>query len=169
MVYYDPIPIGVIANPDSVIPTPFLSNVTEQDEQWSSSPLFYGARATAKIWATDRFNSIEGYRRWKSNYGYNSSSTSSLMHYILHQKWALGVHMENICFRSYLEVISNEDSHECKFADTERAVLANIDRVPGLVVLGMHRSGTSLLSGLLVKGLNYVVPGKLMVGNDGNK
>jgi len=170
MVYYDPIPIiGVIANPDSVIPTPFLSNAAEQDEQWSSSPLFYGARATAKIWATDRFNSIEGYRRWKSNYGYNSSSTSSLMHYILHQKWALGVHMENICFRSYLEVISNEDSHECKFADTERTVLANIDRVPGLVVLGMHRSGTSLLSGLLVKGLNYVVPGKLMVGNDGNK
>jgi hypothetical protein len=50
MVYYDPIPIiGVIANPDTVIPTPILSNVAEQNEQWSSSPLFYGARATAKF------------------------------------------------------------------------------------------------------------------------
>lgn len=170
MVYYDPVPIiGDIANPDAVIPSPILSNVAELEEQWSSSPFFYGARATAKIWANDRFNSMEGYRHLKNNNSNNSSSTTSLMHYILHQKWSLAVHMKNICFRSYLEVISNKESKECKFGDSEKAVLTNVDRVPGLVVLGMHRSGTSLLSGLLVKGLNYVVPGKLMVGNDGNK
>ena len=32
----------------------------------------------------------------------------------------------------------------------------------GFIVLGMHRSGTSLLSGLLVKGLGYNIGGPLI-------
>ena len=36
------------------------------------------------------------------------------------------------------------------------------DKKPGFVVLGMHRSGTSMLSGLLVKGFGYETGGPLI-------
>jgi hypothetical protein len=34
-------------------------------------------------------------------------------------------------------------------------ILENQGKTPGTIVLGMHRSGTSMLSGLLVKGFGY--------------
>ena len=36
------------------------------------------------------------------------------------------------------------------------------DKKPGFIVLGMHRSGTSMLSGLLVKGFGYETGGPLI-------
>ena len=35
-------------------------------------------------------------------------------------------------------------------------------KTPGFMVLGMHRSGTSMLSGLLVKGFGYETGGPLI-------
>ena len=43
-----------------------------------------------------------------------------------------------------------------------------VKSVRGVIVLGMHRSGTSLLSGLLVHGLHYKSPGKLLAAHMDN-
>lgn len=168
VVYYDPVPVFDTSNQDAVVPSTILSDTAGEDKRWSST-LFYGVRAAAKIWATDRFKSIEGYRQWLNSISNDSDNTSFLLDYLLHEKWALGINLKNICFRTYAETISNKGSNECKFAAPKKALTTIMGRVPGLVVLGMHRSGTSLLSGLLVKGLKYVVPGRVMVGNEGNK
>jgi len=42
-------------------------------------------------------------------------------------------------------------------------------RPPGIVVLGMHRSGTSMLGGLLSVGAGFEVPGKHLLVNSQNK
>ena len=44
----------------------------------------------------------------------------------------------------------------------ERAAAVQKGRVSGFMVLGMHRSGTSMLSGLLVKGFGYETGGPLI-------
>ena len=48
--------------------------------------------------------------------------------------------------------------------DTNNNVVTSdiIGKTPGFVVLGMHRSGTSMLSGLLVKGFGYETGGPLI-------
>jgi len=167
MVYYDPVPI-TNNNEDAVVPSAILSNGADEEERWGST-LLYGARDVAKIWATDRLKSIESYQQWL---GSATNSTSFLVDYLLNQKWGLlgYVAVRNICFRPYA-TITDEGQHnkECTFAAQSATTMSVIDKVPGLVVLGMHRSGTSLLSGLLVKGLSYVVPGKVMVANNGNQ
>ncbi len=43
--------------------------------------------------------------------------------------------------------------------------IANEGKTPGFMVLGMHRSGTSMLSGLLVKGFGYDTGGIDMGGS----
>lgn len=47
-------------------------------------------------------------------------------------------------------------------SDAEDASNANPGKTPGFMVLGMHRSGTSMLSGLLVKGFGYETGGPLI-------
>lgn len=43
--------------------------------------------------------------------------------------------------------------------------IANEGKTPGIIVLGMHRSGTSMLSGLLVEGFGYDTGGVDMGGS----
>ena len=43
--------------------------------------------------------------------------------------------------------------------------IANEGKTPGFMVLGMHRSGTSMLSGLLVEGFGYDTGGADMGGS----
>jgi hypothetical protein len=45
---------------------------------------------------------------------------------------------------------------------TETQKVAVKTDTPGVIVLGMHRSGTSMLSGLLVNGIGYKVGGPLI-------
>jgi hypothetical protein len=45
----------------------------------------------------------------------------------------------------------------------------NNERRPGFIVLGMHRSGTSMLSGLLVEGFGYETGGPLIMPNFDNE
>ena len=45
----------------------------------------------------------------------------------------------------------------------------NEDKRPGFIVLGMHRSGTSMLSGLLVEGFGYETGGPLIMPNFDNE
>ena len=46
---------------------------------------------------------------------------------------------------------------------------ANENKRPGFIVLGMHRSGTSMLSGLLVEGFGYETGGPLIMPNFDNE
>jgi hypothetical protein len=59
----------------------------------------------------------------------------------------------------------NVDAWDKEFVqDTNNNVVTSdiIGKTPGFVVLGMHRSGTSMLSGLLVKGFGYETGGPLI-------
>ncbi|KAL7536060.1 hypothetical protein ACHAXR_006885, partial [Thalassiosira sp. AJA248-18] len=57
-----------------------------------------------------------------------------------------------------------QDSHGNNANDSAEEVSMAVrkGRLPGFMVLGMHRSGTSLLSGLLVKGFGYETGGPLI-------
>ena len=50
-------------------------------------------------------------------------------------------------------------------ASIASTVIANEGKTPGFMVLGMHRSGTSMLSGLLVEGFGYDTGGADMGGS----
>jgi len=54
-------------------------------------------------------------------------------------------------------------------SSSESIVVDRPTPVKGFVVLGMHRSGTSMLAGLLVKGFNYKVGEPLIKPGDDNK
>jgi len=186
-VYYDPIPI--LSKEDAVIPSAIKHNENEEKMVgWNKdSALFYGARDVAKIWATDRLNSVNGYREWQweqQSIADNSIVTVSrnmlntngkqFMDYLLRLKWMTEPVVRNICFRQYTggtAVTADKDipARPCEFMSPPSSSSNASTDVPGVVVLGMHRSGTSLLAGLLSKGLSYYVPGELMVGNAGNK
>ena len=43
------------------------------------------------------------------------------------------------------------------------------DKRPGVIVLGMHRSGTSMLSGVLVEGFGYETGGPLLAPQSDNE
>ena len=45
----------------------------------------------------------------------------------------------------------------------------NSGRRPGVIVLGMHRSGTSMLSGILAEGFGYETGGPLLKPNSENE
>jgi hypothetical protein len=47
-------------------------------------------------------------------------------------------------------------------ADADAVLAETENETPGVIVLGMHRSGTSMLSGLLVNGIGYSVGGPLI-------
>lgn len=47
--------------------------------------------------------------------------------------------------------------------------VGNENKRPGFIVLGMHRSGTSMLSGLLVEGFGYETGGPLIMPNFDNE
>ena len=55
-----------------------------------------------------------------------------------------------------------EQDLSAKNAHLDAFKSGNKGRLPGFMVLGMHRSGTSLLSGLLVKGFGYETGGPLI-------
>jgi hypothetical protein len=79
------------------------------------------------------------------------------------EKWSIDIILRNICFKRVRT--SGKVLRDCDvFAD---CVLGD-ETVRGVVVLGMHRSGTSLLSGLLVHGLSYKSPGQLIAANSQN-
>ena len=56
---------------------------------------------------------------------------------------------------------NNNNNNAVVEHDTTSAALSS-SKSPGVIVLGMHRSGTSMLSGLLVNGVGYKVGGPLI-------
>ena len=53
-------------------------------------------------------------------------------------------------------------------AHEKSSVRNNDDKKPGFIVLGMHRSGTSMLSGVLVEGFGYETGGPLLPAQSDN-
>ena len=77
------------------------------------------------------------------------------LRYLLVEKWSIEITLRNICFQRVRT--SGKVLRDCDvFGDS----VTGDETVRGVVVLGMHRSGTSLLSGLLVHGLSYKSPGR---------
>merc|ERR1712084_132883 len=62
--------------------------------------------------------------------------------------------------------IPQNDNNKIIVKEKENIVVTPPD---GVIVLGMHRSGTSMLSGLLVKGLGYKTGGPLISQRFDNK
>lgn len=59
----------------------------------------------------------------------------------------------------------NQQEQQQQITDTPKKIKIR----NGFIVLGMHRSGTSMLTGLLVTGLGYNVSGPLIKPNKTNK
>lgn len=112
--------------------------------------LFYGERAYAEVWATERFTSVSEYTNWLSENDQFMGSVFQIEHfmrYLLVFKWAFPLTIKNISLRK-------NESHEI------------MESVPGVIVLGMHRSGTSLLTGLLSNIFSWNVPGQQVTAKD---
>jgi len=136
--------------------------------------LFYGIRDAAEIWATNRFGSIKEYLSWQGSnphyegkYGLHSED---FLRYLLLHKWGLPIEEKPYCIqrvRSNGEVLEKDCDYiikETHLNEEKKQKVAIPDTtVPGVVVLGMHRSGTSMLAGLLVEGSSFIIPGKQVI------
>ena len=152
-------PVDISSGGVAVIPS-----MMHDTKFWSSQVndrMFYGARDFAKVWAIDRFVSVAGYMNWQE---VNLSNrvvglhSESFLQYLLLEKWQLPLEEKDICFE---RVRASGDilGEDCDLIGKKNT---------GIIVLGMHRSGTSLLTGLLARGLSFALPGELVKSNSQN-
>jgi hypothetical protein len=161
-------PINVMSSSLAVIPPNFT---LKQELAGVNDRLFFGSRDIGKIWASERFHSLPSFlSRYKSikkgkahQYDLNSKE---FLKYLLVEKWALGdiISLHNICIQR-VRPDGKVQKSDCDFYGNTRS---GEQTVRGVIVLGMHRSGTSLLSGLLVRGLSYLSPGEAIPANEQN-
>ena len=115
--------------------------------------MFYGAREYAEIWATDRFGSVGEYMNWQTTAPYSvfkGLHSEEFLHYILYEKWKIPIFEKDICFKRVRA--GGKVMDDCMLFMSPNT---------GVFVLGMHRSGTSLLSGLLSEFAGFSVDGEL--------
>lgn len=163
VLYTHPINIG---SEDAVIPS-----MMYEPTQWGgyNDRMFYGLRSYAETWATGRFMSVDSYLKWQmvntntsKQYGLHSED---FMRYLLTERFKIPVSVKDICFQRIrtsgltlttdCELMKSDIQHR----SSQHNYSSNDEALPGVVVLGMHRSGTSMLSGLLVGALSLKVPG----------
>jgi hypothetical protein len=65
--------------------------------------------------------------------------------------------------------IDRQNKHASRSLLGENVYARNSGMRPGVIVLGMHRSGTSMLSGILVEGFGYETGGPLLMPNSENE
>ena len=158
-------PIDILTNETAVIP----AMMYEQAKPTGiNDRLFYGSRDVGALWATDRFNSVEDYLAWQEGnidrVRCRGLHSEEFLRYLLVQKWSFDITLRNICFQR-VRTSGTILSTDCDvFGDNAKGG----ESVRGVVLLGMHRSGTSLLAGLLVHGLSYQAPGELIAANGQN-
>jgi len=119
VVYTHPISINNESE-EAVIPSMMYTVTT-----WGgyNDRLFYGKRSYAKIWATERFNSVNPYMKWQKKQQHldSDSSTSSenmyglhsenFMRYLLTERWPMPLSIKDICMmrvRSSGLVLTND-------------------------------------------------------------
>lgn len=125
--------------------------------------MFYGRREFAEVWATHRFGTVQEYMKWQgesSIYGdMRGLHSENYMRYLLTIHGHLPLRIKNICFkrvRSTGVVLDNDCdflrsavdtdllAHTTDFQSSETDLRSR--SAPGVIILGMHRSGTSMLS-----------------------
>ena len=158
-------PINILTNETAVIPPMMYEQIKSTG---INDRLFYGFRDMGAVWASDRFNSVEEYLAWQESnidrVRCRGLHSEEFLRYLLVEKWSVDITLRNICFQR-VRASGHVLSTDCDvFGDST----TGDESVRGVVVLGMHRSGTSLLAGLLVHGLSYQAPGELIAGNDQN-
>jgi hypothetical protein len=129
--------------------------------------MFYGIRPYAEIWATHRHDTVPHYLEHQRNYTNTTEKhgihSEDFMRHLIGRRYPLPLTMKEICFQrirsSGLIYTWDCDSVKARLNPGWRPV-------PGVVVLGMHRSGTSMLTGLLVEALSFVMPGKQVTAAD---
>ena len=154
-------PISIQAQEETAV-VPSLMHDTKLWASQYNDRMFYGAREFAEIWATDRFPTVDDYMVWQQDIRHERVKglhSESFLNYLLREKWSLPVQEKDICFSRV------RATGEIKSADCD---LIGRPTSSGVVVLGMHRSGTSMLSGLLVKGASFVSPGQQLKANEQN-
>jgi len=143
---------------------------------WSGTNdrLFYGLRNAAEIWATNRFASVEEYLTWhESNPDYENLyglHSEDFVRYLMYYKWGVPVEDKLICIKR-VRSDGNILEKDCDFMLEQFHLKENLKQeveilnntIPGVVVLGMHRSGTSMLTGILVETSSYKNPGQRVV------
>jgi len=153
-------PVMISSNEFSVVPS--LMHKTKFFLSQINDRMFYGVREFAEIWATERFPSVEEYLTWQENIDHpriKGLHSESFLNYLLIEKWKLPIQERDICFhrvRTSGEILQDD----CELIGKKKAT--------GAVVLGMHRSGTSLLTGLLVKSSVLTFPDEDIKTNEEN-
>ena len=174
VLYTHPIAIGDDSEA-AVIPAMMYSPT-----RWSglNDRMFYGSREYAEVWATHRFDNIEKYlqhqksvrtRESKKN-RFKGLHSENFMKYLLTVHGHMPLQMKNTCFkrlRSNGQVLhtdcndfrsSDVNANESMFKSFETDMISRA--APGVIVLGMHRSGTSMLGGVLSNVFSWNVPGR---------
>jgi len=160
-------PIRITTSETAVIPA--MMYESSNKVSGINDSMFYGDRDVANIWATERFESVREYLSWQKKKGNIGKVHSEGLHpeeflrYLLVEKWSIDITLRNICFKRVRT--SGKVLRDC---DVYGDSVSGDESVRGVVVLGMHRSGTSLLAGLLVHGLSFKSPGQLIAANSQN-
>lgn len=161
-------PINVMSTALAVIPPNFH---LKEEPSGVNDRLFFGSRDIGKIWASERFHSIPNFLSWyksikKGEAHHHHVNSKEFLMYLLVEKWALRdiISLRNICIQR-VRPDGKVQKSDCEIYGKARS---GEQTVRGVVVLGMHRSGTSLLSGLLVRGLSYLSPGEAIPANEQN-
>ena len=163
--YQHPISILSTDNSGELAVVPSLMHNTKLWSTQYNDRMFYGVREFAEIWATDRFSSVNEYMTWQQQeenqrnervFGLHSES---YVNYLLREKWLIPVEEKDMCF-SRVRATGEIKTSDCDFIDQPTS--------SGVVVLGMHRSGTSMLSGMLARGAYFVSPGQQLKANEQN-
>ena len=161
-----------------------IPSMTYKATKWIgfNDRMFYGSREFAEIWASHRFDNVEKYIQWQES---ESLRHNDIMHNLrgLHSenfiRYLLTIHgrcplkFKNICFkrvRSNGKIFNKDCNHlrshddgnafrngnKSNFKSDEADLMSRW--APGVILLGMHRSGTSMLAGLLSSVFSMHVP-----------
>ncbi|GFH53900.1 hypothetical protein CTEN210_10376 [Chaetoceros tenuissimus] len=171
VIYTHPISIVDQSEP-AVIPSMMYFS---QQNGWNglNDRMFYGTRKYGEVWATQRFCNIDNYIQWQQSeishirHDLRGLHSEDFMKYVLTTKGRLPLEIKNICFK---RVRSNGDvlHCDCRYLETNNGneygkteVDLRLNTAPRVIVLGMQRSGTSLLAGLLSHTFSWNVPGQV--------
>mmetsp|Transcript_5717 Transcript_5717/g.8080 ORF Transcript_5717/g.8080 Transcript_5717/m.8080 type:complete len:736 (-) Transcript_5717:371-2578(-) len=94
-----------------------IPSIMYQQSNWFgyNDRMFYGTRAFAEIWATDRFGSVDDYMHWQKRHTDTKKKdglhSEDFLRFLLTQKWRIPLTIKDFCFqrvRSNGVVLTND-------------------------------------------------------------
>lgn len=153
-------------------------------DKWNgmNDRLFYGRRDFAEVWATHRFTASTNYIKWQQETFPQSTRrglhSEDFVRYLTTVYGRMPLKIKDFCFKR-LRSNGNVLDSDCKMLSYEGAKQPvkhafessepdglRLENSPGLIILGMHRAGTSMLAGLLSEVFDFEVPGKHVTGKE---